>query len=119
MYVRGITILTWEDSVTKRGLKKLKKWKCPHVDTATAWELIDISHKILYFDWSFYENIIASFHLLSNKTNPRFEKSTIIFQMKTADHNFLIEKFEKCPILDSSVSSWMTALHLQRVNNAR
>ena len=39
MYVRGITILPREDSVMKKGLKKLIKGPCPLKDMATAWEL--------------------------------------------------------------------------------
>ena len=39
MYETGITILTREDLITEKSLKKLMKLKCPHADTATAWEL--------------------------------------------------------------------------------
>ena len=40
MYVKGIIILTREDSVTGKGLKKVIKGQCPLRDMATAWELI-------------------------------------------------------------------------------
>ena len=39
MNLRGITILPREDSVMKKGLKKLIKGPCPLEDMATAWEL--------------------------------------------------------------------------------
>ena len=37
--LRGITIFTQEDSVTKKSLKKFIKRKCPAANTATAWQL--------------------------------------------------------------------------------
>ena len=39
MYVRGITILSREDSVIGKGLKKFIKEQCPLEDMATVWEL--------------------------------------------------------------------------------
>ena len=38
MYARSKTILSQEDSVTGKSLKKFIKWKSPHTDMATALE---------------------------------------------------------------------------------
>ena len=43
MYLRGITILPWEDSVLEKGRKKLIKGQCPLRDIATAWDLVSDS----------------------------------------------------------------------------
>ena len=42
MYARGITILSREDFITEKSLKKLINEQCPHPDKATARELRNI-----------------------------------------------------------------------------